>query len=66
MATPMRKQLTYLHRLAEATGTTFTPPRTTVEASREGSRTRTGPASTGRSRHLARWAACPTVSQEVR
>jgi len=35
MAAPTPKQLTYLRRLAEATGTTFTPPTTTVEASRE-------------------------------
>jgi hypothetical protein len=35
MAAPTRKQLTYLRRLAEATGTTFTPPKTTAEASRE-------------------------------
>jgi hypothetical protein len=35
MAAPTPKQLTYLRRLADATGTTFTPPRTTVEASRE-------------------------------
>jgi len=35
MTAPTRKQLTYLRRLAEATGTTFTAPTTAVEASRE-------------------------------
>jgi hypothetical protein len=43
MATPTRKQLTYLRRLAEGTGTTFTPPSTTVEASREIERLKHGP-----------------------
>jgi hypothetical protein len=35
MAAPTPKQLTYLRRLTETTGTTFTPPKTASEASRE-------------------------------
>ena len=34
-ARPTRKQLSYLRRLAEQTGTTFAPPVTRAEASRE-------------------------------
>ena len=34
-ARPTRKQLSYLRRLAEQTGTTFTPPATRADASRE-------------------------------
>ncbi len=35
MAAPTPKQLNYLRRLAETTGTTFSPPSTRAEASRE-------------------------------
>lgn len=32
---PTRRQLAYLRSLAQATGTTFTPPRTRLQASQE-------------------------------
>lgn len=35
MASPTHRQLNYLRRLAEATGTTFTPPATRADASHE-------------------------------
>ena len=37
---PTPRQLRYLRQLAEQTGTTFTPPRTRAEASRETERLR--------------------------
>ena len=42
-AKPTHKQLSYLRRLAEQTGTTFTPPGTRAEASREIDRLKTRP-----------------------
>lgn len=38
---PTVKQLSYLRRLAEQTGTTFTPPQTRTQASREIKRLKT-------------------------
>jgi len=43
MAAPTPKQLAYLRRLAEATATTFSPPHTRAEASREIERLRHRP-----------------------
>jgi hypothetical protein len=42
-AKPTREQLSYLRRLAEQTGTTFTPPATSAAASREIDRLRALP-----------------------
>ncbi len=42
---PTAKQLRYLRDLAQATGTTFTPPKTVAEASREIARLKARPIS---------------------
>ena len=53
---PSAKQQAYLRSLAQKTGTTFTPPKTRSEASREIDRLKTLPSSPRHERHTDRQA----------
>ena len=53
-AGPTRKQLSYLRRLAEQTGTTFTPAATRAQASREIERLKALPTTTAAERRRER------------
>ena len=53
-ARPTRKQLSYLRRLAEQTGTTFTPPATRAQASHEIERLKARPSTPAAERRRER------------
>ena len=62
---PTRKQLSYLRTLAEQTGTTFTPPATRAQASREIERLKALPASSRAERGRERRAVEDALARDV-